>query len=205
MAVTLYAIPISNPSNAARAMLAYKGIAHRLVKFPPGFHPWLIRAVGFPGQTVPALDVDGVLVQHSLLISRLLDDLDSRRPLFPADPGARLAVEEAEAWGESVLQHMPRRILRWALTVRPELRPWLAAEVLLLPLPDLQARVSKPIPVKLAAMAEANAATARASVEQLPAALDRVDALIAAGVIGDPGAPNAADFQILASVRALGL
>jgi len=42
--------------------------------------------------------------------------------------------------------------------------------------------------------------TARACLEALPAQLDRVDALLAEGVIGGER-PNAADFQIAPSVR----
>lgn len=205
MAITLYAIPISNPSNAARGMLAYKRLPYRLVKLPPGFHPWLVRMAGFPGHTVPALEIDGVKLQHSLAISRALDELEPEWPLFPADPGACLAVEAAEAWGEAELQHLPRWIFRWALTVNPALRRWLAAEVLGVPFPGLQAtELGKPIPAKLAAMADANEATARQALAELPVMLDRVDELIADGVIGNP-APNAADFQILSTVCALGL
>ena len=42
----------------------------------------------------------------------------------------------------------------------------------------------------------------RADIDRLPELLDRVDALIADGTIGG-AEPNAADFQILASVRVL--
>ncbi len=42
--------------------------------------------------------------------------------------------------------------------------------------------------------------TARACLEALPGQLDRVDALLAEGVIGGER-PNAADFQIAPSVR----
>lgn len=205
MAITVYAIPISNPANAVRAMVTYKGLRYRLVKFPPGFHPWLMPAVGFAGRTVPGMDVDGVKVQTSLSISRTLDELEPRWPLFPSDPGALLAVEEAEAWGDSVLQPLPRRIFRWALTANPALRRWLSGEVMGLPLPAVGATLSKPVSVKLAGMASATADAARADVAALPGVLDHVDALIADGVIGDPATPNAADFQILATVRSLGL
>jgi glutathione S-transferase len=42
----------------------------------------------------------------------------------------------------------------------------------------------------------------QADLRELPAKLDRVDELIAAGTIGGPD-PNAADFQIATSVRVL--
>jgi glutathione S-transferase len=202
--MTLYAIPISNPANAARAMLARKRLGYRLVRFPPGFHPWLVRAAGFPGDTVPALEVDGRKLQSSLAISRALEELEPRWPLFPAEPERRRAVEAAEAWGEAELQPMPRRIFRWALANDRDLRRWFSAEVLGLPFPDLQATLAKPVPRRLANMVGASAEAARADIAALPAMLDRVDALIADGVIGGDE-PNAADFQVLATVRALRL
>ena len=109
-------IPVSNPANAVRGMLAYKRLDHRLVRFAPGFHPLLVRAAGFPGWTVPALEtVDGRKLQGSLAISRYLDELQPDPPLFPADRARRRAVEEAERWGEAELQPVPRRIFRRAL------------------------------------------------------------------------------------------
>jgi glutathione S-transferase len=202
--ITLYAIPVSNPANGARAMLAHKRLNHRLVRLPPGFHPWLVRAAGFPGPTVPAMEVDGRKLQSSLAISRELDVLEPRWPLFPADPDRRRAVEEAERWGEAEVQPMPRRIFRWAMANRPDLRRWFAGEVLGLPFPGLQASLSAPVPRRLADMADATAEAAEADIANLPATLDRVDALIADGVIGGDE-PNAADFQLLATIRALRL
>jgi glutathione S-transferase len=202
--LTLYVIPVSNPANAVRGMLAHKRMPHRLVRFPPGFHPWLVQAAGFPGQTVPAMEVDGRKLQSSLTISRALDELEPRRPLFPADPERRRAIEDAERWGEADLQPMPRRIFRWALANNADMRRWFAGEVVGTPLPGLSARLSKPVPVRLAAMANATADAAQADIARLPATLDRVDALITDGVIGG-AEPNAADFQLLATVRALRL
>lgn len=204
MDLTLYVIPVSNPANAVRGMLAHKRMRHRLVRFPPGFHPWLVRAAGFPGQTVPAMEVGGRKLQSSLAISRALDELEPRRPLFPADPELRRAVEEAERWGEAELQPLPRRIFRWALANDADMRRWFAGEVVGTPLPGLSARLSKPVPTRLAAMAGATADAAQADVARLPSTLDRLDGLIADDVIGG-AEPNAADFQLLATVRALRL
>jgi glutathione S-transferase len=36
-------------------------------------------------------------------------------PLFPADPDRRAAVEEAERWGERVLQPVPRQLFRYLI------------------------------------------------------------------------------------------
>jgi glutathione S-transferase len=55
---------------------------------------------------------------------------------------------------------------------------------------------------RLAAISHADHARVWADIERLPELLDHVDGLIADGTIGG-AEPNAADFQILASVRVL--
>ena len=120
MSARLYVTSLSNPSRAAIAMVAYKQLPHRVITLTSGFHPYLVRAAGFEGRTVPALRLDdGRRVQGSLAISRALDELIAERPLFPDEPGARRAVERAERWGNDELQPVPRRIFRWAAVQRP--------------------------------------------------------------------------------------
>jgi glutathione S-transferase len=162
----------------------------------------LVRLAGFGGWTVPALEADGRKVQGSLAISRALDELCPDPPLFPAEPDLRRAVEEAERWGESVLQPVPRRIFRWILVTRPDVRRWFAAEIMRRPAPGLGARTAAPLVRKMAGIVGADEPNARADVARLPALLDRVDAMIGMGTIGGE-VPNAADFQIGASVRVL--
>jgi glutathione S-transferase len=183
----LYVTSLSNPSKAAMAMLAYKQLPHRVVNLASGVHPYLVRAAGFPGRTVPALRLDDDRrAQGSLAISRTLDELIAERPLFPSTPGERRAVEDAERWGHDELQPVPRRIFRFAAK---------------LPAPGLAAALSKPIAARRSAEAGGEDEI-RADVERLPALLDHVDALVASAVIGTDR-PNAADFQILSSVRVL--
>lgn len=202
MSARLYVTPLSNPAAAGAAMLAYKGVAHRVVRLPLAAHPLLVRLAGFPGWTVPALELDGLKVQGTLEISRALDDLRPDPPLFPSEPESRTRVEEAELWGERSLQPVPRRILRWAALQDASLRRWLAAEVMRTPAPRLTAALAKPIVWRLAAVSEAEEHVVREDVRHLPELLDRVDALLAGGTIG-ASTPNAADFQILATVRVL--
>ena len=59
---------------------------------------------------MPAVKVDGRRLQTTLAISRALDEIRPDPPLFPADPELRERVEEAERWGDEVLQPVPRRI-----------------------------------------------------------------------------------------------
>jgi glutathione S-transferase len=182
-------------------MLELKGVDHEVVNLLPGLHPIFLRAAGFRGVTVPALRVDGGRVQTSLRISRFLDRFQPEPRLFPADPDAKQAVEDAEAWGEATLQPVPRRLFRWAAVRQPELRRWLA-EGSGMPLPDVAAFVNAPVARRFARAVGATDERIHADLAELPSMLDRVDALIAEGTIGGPE-PNAADCQIASSVRAL--
>ncbi len=202
MPARLYSLSLSHPGQAARLMLELKGIEHEVVDLQPGLHPISLRLAGFRGGTVPALRIDGRRLQGSRRISRALDEVRAEPRLFPSDPEARLAVEEAEAWGERELQPVPRRIFRWSATRSSRLRLWMARDVLGMPAPGLMSVVNAPLARLFAGMIGADDEQVRADVAGLPAMLDRVDALIAAGTIGGEE-PNAADFQIGTSVRVL--
>lgn len=202
MATRLYVIAVSNPSGAGVAMMRHKRIPHRVVSVMPGLHPFLVRLAGFERPTVPALEVDARKVQGSREISRFLDEFSPDPPLFPADPELRAAVEEAERWGERVLQPVPRRLFRYLMLTSEEARLWLGREVIRVPAGRVLQFAFLPVIGQLARISHADEATVRRTVRDLPALLDHVDALIADGTIGG-GPPNAADFQILASVRVL--
>jgi len=141
-------------------------------------------------------------VQGSLEISRALDQAIAERPLFPPEPFARRSVEDAERWGHDELQPIPRRIFRRAVVRDRALRRWVAADVAGVPAPALMAALTKPVAARRSAESGGDEATIRADVGRLPGLLDHVDALVGAGVIGTDQ-PNAADFQILSSVRVL--
>jgi glutathione S-transferase len=198
----LYGFTISNPSQTARLMLAFKGVEARWVELLPGIHPLLLWSLGFRRGTVPAMKLDGRRIEGSLEIAQALEALVPEPSLYPADPDRRRAVEEAERWGEAELQMVPRRISRWTFAHDNGARARLAREIGV-PLPTLVGWTNWPIARWTAARADADLAHAQAALRELPTTLDRVDALIADGVIGDPDAPNAADFQIAPSIRAL--
>ena len=202
MSATLFGVPASHPSLSAELMLRHKGIEYRRVDLVTALHRLLVRGLGFPRSTVPALRLDGARVQGTREISQALDALRPQPRLFPADPAARRAVAEAEAWGDTVYQPVPRRLV-WAGLGRDDstLASYLA-----------NARTGIPLPVaRLAAPAVIVAATrfnraddenVRRDLAELPALLGRVDALLDAGTIG--GAElNAADFQIATSTALL--
>ena len=110
----LYVIPGSHPSRTAMLMLDPKRIPFKRVDLMPVISKGLLRAMRFPGVTVPALKLDGARIQGSREIARELDRIQPDPPLYPADPEKRRKVEEAEAWGDT-FQHSPRQLSWWAL------------------------------------------------------------------------------------------
>lgn len=197
----LYSFGISHPVCAAKLMLDYKGVDYDVVQVIPGFHPQMLRVHGFKGRTVPALKIGGRSAQGTTAISLLLDEAQPDPPLFPAEPRARARVEEAERWGSEEFQDLPRMCFRWSLNNNVDTVEWLIRnEVGWLPLKRLNAHLNKPVSAHWARRSGATDDQVRSSVAALPAALDRVDELIAEAVIGGPQ-PNAADFQLAATVR----
>lgn len=185
-----------------RLMLEHKGIAYRRVDLIPALHKPALRALRFGATTVPALRVDGRPIQGTLEISRALDELVPQAPLFPGEAGARRRVEEAERWGEGVLQPVPRRLSWWAVRRRPsDGRSFLEGARLGLPI-GVAAVFIRPVAAIEAAINAATDDSVQADLTQLPALLDHVDELVSEGVLGG-AEPNAADFQIATSVALL--
>ena len=77
----LYVIPGSHPSRSAMLMLDRKGIPYKRVDLMPVISKGLLKAMRFPGNTVPALKLDGRRVQGSQEIARELD-----HPCSPPTP-----------------------------------------------------------------------------------------------------------------------
>lgn len=202
MKATLYSLEPSHPGHAARLMLERKGIEHEVVDLPPGIHAAALRPLGFRHGTVPALKLDGKRVQGSRAISRFLDEVQPEPRLLPTEPQKRIAVEQAERWGHDVLQPVPRRLARHLALTNPEMRVHLARGSGL-PVPAVVGRASTPLAWYFARKVNANdAAGVRRTVALIPVLLDHVEELIAEGTIGG-AEPNAADFQIGTSIRAL--
>jgi glutathione S-transferase len=182
-------------------MLDHKGIAYEVVTLMPGAHAFVMLALGFQTMGVPALKIDGRRVQGTRAISRALDELVPERPLFPADPARRRAVEDAERWGEE-LQNATRRIFYCAAR-----RDHAVFRSVMLPgrTPPMRAalRLSAPLIIRLASGAHrASDDAGREDLALLPERLDQIDAWIAEGLLnGDE--LNAADFQIAVNVSAL--
>jgi glutathione S-transferase len=197
---TLYSIPGSHPAMAARRMLELKGIDYRRVDLMPWISHGVLRAMRFPGHTVPSMRIDGRKITGSREIARELDRLVPEPPLFPADPDQRVKVEDAERWGDEVLQAPVRRILWNAMRRdRQAMASFAVGARLGVPV-GLAVRTGGPIVAAASRMNKADDESVRADLAALPEMLDRIDGWIEEGVLaGDE--VNAADLQISTSLR----
>jgi glutathione S-transferase len=197
---TLYVFPGSHAAMIGRLLLEQKGIAYKRVDLLPVIAKLATRALGFPNPTVPALKIDGRRIQGTREISRELERIKPEPALFPADPAARAAVEEAERFGDEELQPPFRQIPYWAyLKDLSPLRSYAEGAKIGVPI-GLAMKTARPI-IKLASrFNDASDENVRRDLAALPALLQKVDDLIAAGVL-DGEQLNAADLQIGATVR----
>jgi glutathione S-transferase len=221
---TLYVFPGSHPCKSAMLMLDRKGIPYRRVNLVPGLHPLGVRIRGFPGSrtpirrvdgrthrslglldrvgTVPALRFGGEKIQTNREIARFLERTHPEPPLFPPEGARRRAVEEAELWGDEVLQMAARRIVLAAgrrgvaelrdRGSRGRLGPLMSEnETLRVAVTRISAHIFK-----------ATDSSERELLAALPAMLDSIDAWIAEGVL-DAGELNVADLMIAPSLALL--
>jgi glutathione S-transferase len=198
--VTLFTLPGSHPGWTAMLMLRFKGIPFKRRDIVAVVSRVILRILGFPKGTVPAMKADGKKTQGSREIARELDRMQPEPPLFPADAEKRAAVEEAERWGDEELQHPIRQIVLWAIPKqRRSIRCYLEGAKLGMPV-----AMAVPLaPFILAGAARMNGADdeqVRKDLELLGGLLQHVDDLIAAETIDGPEL-NAADFQIATSIR----
>jgi len=153
--------------------------------------------------TVPALLPDGNRVMTNRDIARFLEEVQPDPPLFPAEPDRRLAVEEAERWGDEIFQMAARRLLlasalqgRDGIVNQGEdgrLGPLIARHVTVrFAVARLVARFAFAV----------NARSEGCLLAALPGMLDRIDAWIEGGVLNGEHL-HAADFMIVTSLALL--
>jgi glutathione S-transferase len=192
----LYGIPGSHAVRTGELMLQHKDIPYRRKNFPPGLHRLIVRLLGFPGDRVPAVRfADGRRAQCTRPLARELDEIQPEPCLVPADP----RVEEAERWGDDVLQQWARRMVAGGGNRDPELLDGRGARGRLGPLlapTDRRRRMVVKGVVRAFGVTEAQM---REDDRQTAELLDRVDAFIAEGVLNGPSL-NCADFQIATSL-----
>jgi len=199
--VRFYGFTGSNSVYTGRLLLEHKGIDYAFVRLPPAAHAVILLLRGFPTMGAPALKVGARRVQGTRWIARALDELYPDNPLFPADPVACRAVQDAERWGEE-LQNAVRRIFYCAgRRDRQAFMSVLGAGRG--PVGRFGIRMFAPLILKLASgLHRATDEAGREDVELLPERLDQIDAWIAEGLLNGPQL-NAADFQVAVNVSAL--
>jgi glutathione S-transferase len=199
----LFGIKHSHPVLASRMALELTGIPFEARDLLPGLHGVIVRARGFPAWTVPALEIDGRRVQGTLAIARELDRRAPDAGLFSRDPERRGAIERAERFGHDELQPLARRVFRWAGARQNAVRVWMAREVIGAPAPALVGHALKPVMVLFGrVISRADDAQVHEDLIRLPGLLERADAFVESATIGGD-TPNAADLQILTSIRLL--
>ena len=202
MSARLYVIPASHPAMGARLMLEAKGIDYKRTDLMPVVSKGAVRAFGFPGNTVPALKMDGEKVQGTGKIARFLDAKIPEPQLVPTDPKKLAKVEEIEAFGDVELQGIARRTVWNALRRdKAPLRSYSEGAKLGIPI-GVAVATAGPVIWGAAKLNDADDEHLQADMEALPAALDRVDKAIKGRVIGLKQ-PNIGDYQVAPSLALL--
>ncbi len=202
-------------------MLAHKVIAYRSVELRTGTHPYSLRLKGFPGNdrsirtvdgetpgrlammnragTVPALRFGGERIQTNHEIARFLDRVSPDPPLLPNEPALRAAVEQAERWADGDLQMTARRIALAGAGAGLDNYYGRGNTGRLGALLSGSERQRVLMSRMAGTIFRASPDSEGELLGSLPDMLDRVDALIADGVIA--GAQlNVADFMIVPSL-----
>ena len=216
----LYVIPGSHACRSAMLMLEHKGLPYKRVDFVPLTHPVLVRLRGFnaggqtrsaggkrtPGLrvgdrlgTVPALAANGHRISTNHGIARFLDEQHPDRPLFPADPQRRAAVEEVERWANEKLQMEARRIPGAAAVRDPAIARAAGNGRMGYLLYKRESVRGALVPWILSRVFRSNPARDDELLAELRSMLDRIDAWIREGLLNGPQL-NAADFMVAPSL-----
>lgn len=197
--LVLHVLPPSHPCMTARAALRFKGLDYERVDLPIGQQMDAMEALyGEGNTTVPGLLVDGEPVHGSTAILARLEEIKPDPPLYPEAIAAQ--IREAERWGDEVFQDLGRRLPWGALYFRPEALGILAGQTE--PLDPAGTDYAMRFIRGTWKYHRLTAVVLAADLAGLPEKLDHIDALIAAGTLGNDQ-PNAADLQIGATLRVL--
>ncbi len=200
--LTLYVVHGSHPCAAVEKALSLKELEYHVVEWPPTLHAPLQRIV-FGRRTVPGLSIAGEQVSGSRAIMRRLERLAPDPPLLPLNAALRARAEEAERWGDEVFQPIARELI-WAGFRQNPGAMLSYSEHSRLRLPPSAVRLVAPLLARAGARLNlTDMDVARTRLDELPGHIDRIDAWIAEGTIGDPAHPNVADLQIGSTVRLL--
>jgi len=197
--LVLHVIPPSHPCLTARAALRFKGLEYGRVDLQIGPHvEAMAELYGEGNTTVPGLLVDGAPVHGSMAILARLEELQPEPPLYPEPIAER--VRHAERWGDEVFQDLGRRLPWGALHFRPEVLGLLAGSTE--PLDPAGTDYAIRMIRATWKYHRLTAVILADDLKGLPGKLDHIDRLVAEGILGGEQ-PNAADFQIGATLRVL--
>jgi glutathione S-transferase len=182
----------SHPCISAELMLRHKGIEFTRLDLPNITHKAMLPLMRYRGSTVPVMNLDGKRISGTMRIARALESVKPDPPMFPAS-------ERDEAWADDELQDGVRQLARWATGKDPDSMATFMAGSHLPMRGAFEATLPVVRPVAAFQMRRPDG-TAKAALAALPAQLDRVDTLLADGVIGGEQ-PNVVDFQAAPSVR----
>ena len=196
--LVLHVVPFSHPCLAVSAALDRFGHEYETVELMSGRHTEEVEGVYGEGNgTVPGLVVDEEPVHGTTTIFGRLDEMHPDAGLYP-DAVAE-AIREAEAGLVEELQESARVLVFGAMHFRPESMGTFAGVAQLdPPATDFAIKTMRASWRYL----EISAERIHATLQELPAQLDAVDALIEAGAAGGEQ-PTAADFQLGSSLHLL--
>jgi glutathione S-transferase len=201
MPAKLYLVHGSHPCRTVARAMRMKGVEYSKVELMPPMQA-LVQPLVFGKRTVPGVKFeDGEKVQGSVAILRRLEEMHPDPPLYPA--ARRAEIEEAERWGDEVLQAVARRVLWTVLKHNPRhIASYQDGSKLKLPAPVVRLLAPGISRIEQRLLSSANDEIGERDARSLPQHFDRIDAWLADGLLGgDP--PNAADLQIAASIRLL--
>lgn len=196
--LVLHVVPFSHPCLAVSAALDRLGHEYETVELVTGQQGDEVEKVYGEGRrTVPGLLVDDEPVHGTSTIFARLAEIDPDAGLYPA--AVAEAIREAEPALAEQIQMSARVLVFGAMHFRPESMGTFAGVAQLDP-----GGVDFAIKSMRAAWRYLNidAQRVHATLQELPAQLDAVDALLEAGVIAGEQ-PTAADFQIGSSLHLL--
>lgn len=200
--ITLYSRPECPYSPIVRGMLDHKQLTYRNRDLIPGPHATIVKAMGFPKGTVPALKIAGQRVQSTIEATHLIEAVSPSRPLLPQDPEHRAAVEETIDWAREQIPTVKNDLYWWGMHNDP------AAAIVLWEnartgVPKLILRRAVPRSVKAMGRSEPpDSGAGLRCLARVPDMLRFIDQRIDAGVIGDDE-PNAGDFHAAMVARLL--
>lgn len=196
--LVLHVVPFSHPCLAVSAALDRLGYEYETVELVTGEQGDEVESVyGAGRRTVPGLLVDEQPVHGTPPIFARLAELNPDAGLYPATVAER--IRELEPGLAEDVQMSARVLVFGAMHFRPESMGTFAGIAQLDP-----AGVDFAIRSMRAAWRylEITAERVHATLQELPAQLDAVDALLEEGVIGAEQ-PTAADFQLGSSLHLL--